>query len=390
MSDRLLTVDVLLVGGGVASVRCARVLRREGFVGSVLLVTEEQHLPYNRPPLSKEALADLVPTDLLLAEPARWYDRRDIQVETRRRVASIDRIRRVAELEDGNQVSFDMLLLATGATPRLPPITGVERAQVLRTLDDAAALRATAPPGSAVAIIGGGFIGVEVAATLAIRGVHVTLLEAADELWGGSLGHALSGWAEEILARLGVRVRLGTAATAIHAGSVAIGGERVEADATLMCVGVTPREELARACGLPCDDGILTDRRQATTDPAVFAAGDVARVAGRRIEHWHAAREGGERAGLAMLGRELPPLRAPWVFSDVGEHHFDVVGTPSGAQRSEVLSDRPGAIVVAWLADGDRVAQAAATDGAFDVDSVRQLIERGGTLSDLEGLRTPT
>lgn len=380
---------MLLVGGGVASVRCARALRREGFDRSVVLIGDEHHLPYNRPPLSKEALAGETPTDLLLAEPATWYDRRRIQVRTGQRVVSIDRDRGTARLADGTEIAYGRLLLATGAAPRVPLIPGVERARLLRTLDDAARLRTAARTGTSVTIIGGGFIGVEAAATLAIGGARVTLIELAGELWAGTMGQALSMWAEGLLTGLGVSVRLGTAATAIQPDSVTIGDEQVDADVTLVCVGVSPRDELAHACGLPCDDGILTDARQATPDEAIFAAGDVARVAGRRLEHWHSAREGGERAALAMLGREVPPLRTPWIFSDVGGHHLDVVGTVSGSERTEVLSDRPGSIVAAWVADGERITQTAATDGAFDVEVVRRLIERSGTLSELGDLVSP-
>ncbi|MCV0402335.1 MAG: FAD-dependent oxidoreductase [Chloroflexi bacterium] len=373
---------VLLVGGGVTSVRCARTLRRLGHTGSIVLIADEPHLPYNRPPLSKEVLRDDVSLDLLDAEGAAWYERRGIELRVGTPATSVDRTARAVELVDGTTIRFDQLLLATGAAPRIPPIDGVERALTLRTVEDALALRAAVRPGSRVVIVGGGFIGVEVAASLAAIGAEVSVVELADRLWGGSLGPELSAWAARSLVAAGVTLSLGAAVTRIGEGTVAIGPEIIQADVVLLAVGVMPRDELARGAGLSCDDGIVTDAAHRTIDERIFAAGDVAMVAGLRVEHWHAAREGGERAAAAMLGERVADRRAPWIFSDFGERHLDVVGQSVGDERREVLSDpERGPGVVAWVGGGDRVVQMAATDGAVDVERARGLVESRATLT---------
>src|SRR5574338_1400515 len=257
-------VDVLLIGGGVAAARCARTLRRAGFAGSILLVGEEPMLPYNRPPLSKELLRGELPDELVLAEPASWYERRGVEVQLGVPVAALVPDEHVAELADGAHLRYRQAMLATGASARRLPIEG---SLVLRTIEDAHALREVAREGAAVTVVGGGFIGVEASASLAAAGARVTLVERAAGLWAAGLGAAVSEWAVGILREAGVDVRLGAA-------------DPVPADATLVGVGVTPRVELAQAAGLEVDDGVVVDERQATSAPDVFAAGDVAGVRG--------------------------------------------------------------------------------------------------------------
>ncbi|HET8778269.1 MAG TPA: NAD(P)/FAD-dependent oxidoreductase [Candidatus Limnocylindria bacterium] len=374
--------DVLLVGAGVAAVRCARTLRRRGFAGSILLVGDEPMLPYNRPPLSKELLRDDLPDDLVLAEAESWYERRSVELRLGTRVVRLDAARCEAVLDDGSVVSFGQCLLATGAEPRRPPIPGADRALVLRTLADARRLRAAAQPGETVVIIGGGFIGVEVASSLAARGVRVVIVELADALWGGTFGAELSSWARARLEDAGVVVRTGVAATSIEELGVSVGDDRIEARLVLVAAGVTPRTQLASTAGLDVNDGILTDALHRTSAPSVFAAGDVARVAGTRVEHWHAAREGGERAALAMLGEPVPPARTPWVFTEVAGHQLDVVGAARPASQIQRIGDEER-FAFAYLA-GDVVEQVAIVDSALPVDEARGLVERGGTMEELE------
>jgi 3-phenylpropionate/trans-cinnamate dioxygenase ferredoxin reductase component len=375
-------VDVLMIGGGVASVRCARTLRRHGFAGSILLVGDEPVHPYNRPPLSKELLRDDLPDELVLAEPETWYARRDVGVRLDTSVVHLDSVERTAEMQDGYRVTFGHCLLATGAEPRRPPIPGAELGMVLRTLADAHRLGAAAGPGTRTVIIGGGFIGVEVASSLASRGARVLVAELADELWGGSLGTELSAWARERLAEAGVTVMTRTAATAIEDRGVRLGADLVEADLVLLAVGVTPRIGLAAAAGLEVDDGVVTDRQHRTSAPSIFAAGDVARVAGVRVEHWHAAREGGERAALAMLGEAVPASPAPWIFSEVAGHQLDVVGSaPAAIDVRRIGDDRR--FVLAYVSDGV-VRQIAIVNAAVPVEEARALVGRRRSIAGLE------
>jgi NADPH-dependent 2,4-dienoyl-CoA reductase/sulfur reductase-like enzyme len=384
MHDADRVTDVLLVGGGVASARCARALRRNGFAGSILLVGDEGRVPYNRPPLSKELLREDLPDDLLAAEPPAWYERREIQLEIGTHVERLDADARHATLDGGATVRFARLLLATGAEVRRLAVAGAETFLTLRTADDAHRLRAAAMAageGAPVVIVGGGFIGLEVASSLASLGLRPTVIERADRLWAGTLGSELAAWATERLGDAGVELRLGTTITRTGEGAAWVGDERLPAAFVVVGVGVSPRVELADAAGLRIDDGIVVDAAQRTDHPAIWAAGDVARIEGsQRIEHWHAAREGGERAALSMLGLPVQPPPAPWVFSEIGGTTIDVIGATAGWDEEAWLDGSKS--VLAYLRDG-RAIGLAVVDGAIAPDVARRLIESGATASDV-------
>jgi 3-phenylpropionate/trans-cinnamate dioxygenase ferredoxin reductase subunit len=372
-------VDALLIGGGVAAARCARSLRRSGFTGSILLVGDEEVPPYNRPALSKELLRDEVSRELVLAEPESWYARRGVELLLGRQVTSLDPGERLTTLADGTQVTYGSCLLATGAAPCRLDVPGGGRALLLRTLADAEALRRAVTPGSRAVVVGGGFIGVEVSASLAARGAEVTLLSGGPLLWSGAFGAAVSHWTVERLAAAGVSVRFDALVTEVSDAGAHIGSELVPADVVAAGVGVIPRVDLAPAAGLAVDDGVLVDERQATSAPGVFAAGDVARPRhAARVEHWHAARESGERAGLAMAGADVPARRAPWIFSEFGAANLDAVGQP--VPDAEEVAVAPG--VIGFVQDGILV-QVVILDGAFPVEAARALVERGSTASEL-------
>jgi len=374
-------IDVLLVGGGVASARCARTLRRHGFDGTILLVGDEQTPPYNRPPLSKELLREDLPTELTLAEPMSWYERRGVELILSAGVVGLDPDARTATLADGSRLAFGQLLLATGAEPRRPALPGAERARLLRTLPDAVALRQAAVAGARAVVIGGGFIGVEVASSLAARGLSVTLLERSAALWAGSLDERLSAWAVARLEEAGVTVRLSAPVSSIGPEGVSLADETLAADLVIAGVGVEPRVQLAREAGLEVEDGVVVDAHQRTSVAGIFAAGDMARPRdGLRVEHWHAARESGERAALGMLGQPVPPARAPWIFSEVAGVTVDVIGAFPSADDA-VVHDGVHAHV-----SGGRVVQVTIIDGAVEVEAARRLVEEGGTPQQLAAL----
>jgi NADPH-dependent 2,4-dienoyl-CoA reductase/sulfur reductase-like enzyme len=363
-------VDVLLIGGGVASVRCARTLRRRGFAGSVLLVGEEGAIPYNRPPLSKEVLRGDAPVELTWAEQPEWYTRQRVELSLGVGVAELDVAGTRASLADGTLVRFGQCLIATGASPRVPPVPGAEHALVLRTVVDSQAIHARAVAGERAVVIGGGFIGVEAAASLAAIGMRVTMLEMADALWGGVFGAALSDWATNVLKERGISVRLRTAVSRLEAYAAWAGEERFPADLLMAGVGVSPRVELGKE--LELDDGIVVDERRRTSAAGIFAAGDVARVSGRRVEHWHAAREAGEAAGLGMLGLDPSSPRAPWVFSEFAGQQLDIVGWAPTVDETVLLH---GGRLVAYLREGV-VAQLAVVNGVVPVEAARAFVER--------------
>ena len=273
------------------------------------------------------------------------------------------------------------MLLATGAEPRRPRLPGAEQARLLRTLPNAVALREAAVAGARAVVIGGGFIGVEVASSLAARGMTVALVEVAGALWAGALGEPLSDWALARLSAAGVEVRLNAVCESVAVDGVRLAGELLAADLVVAGVGVVPRVDLAAAAGLDLDDGVLVDEGQRTSAAGIFAAGDMARPRdGVRIEHWHAAREGGERAALAMLDQPLPPRRAPWFFSEVAGVTLDVLGT---ATAWDEIVEMPG--MFAHVTDG-RVVQLAIIDGSVEVEAARRLVEDRGTPQQLNSL----
>ena len=376
------TTDILLIGGGVASVRCARTLRREGFDGRILLVGDERTLPYNRPPLSKELLRDDLPDELVHAEPATWYERRAVELRRGTTVVGLDVEARTAELWDGALVRYDRCLLATGAAPRTLPVPGGASVPTLRTLADARRLRTAALGGgdARAVVVGGGLIGVEVASSLASLGARPTLLAMENRLWAGRFGQELSTWALDRLRDRGVEVRLATEVTEVLEGRARTSAGDVDGSALLAGVGVEPRVGLAEAGGLEVSDGIVVDDAGRTSDLNVWAAGDVARSGPMRDEHWHHARASGERAALSMLGKPLPSKRAPWTFSEVAGTPFDVVG--GGIDADWEGWARPGSVLVRTAAG--RVVQVAIIGGAADVGAARELVERGASVREVK------
>jgi len=383
-------VDVLLIGGGVASVRCARTLRRRGFAGSILLVAEEPHLPYNRPPLSKELLRGEAPVELAAAEPEEWYTRNRVELLTAALVSELRPAEHLAVLADGASISYQRCLLATGAAPRRPPLEGSDGALLLRSLDEMATIRQHAEAagrGATAVVIGGGFIGVEVAASLAALGLRPIVLELAGELWGGTLGDQVSAWAQASLEAVGVDVRLQSTVTRIEPNGVSVGDRQIASGLVVAGVGVLPRSELAGAAGIEVRDGIIVDGERMTSAPDIYAAGDVARAplpladgAAVRVEHWRAARESGEAAAVGMLGDEVPPSPAPWVYSEFAHQLLDVVGWAPDWDTTRVIGDPEARgpdgkahFAIAYLRRG-LATQLAIVNGALPVAVAREAI----------------
>jgi len=356
----------------VASVRCARSLRKEGFDGRIVLVGDEPVAPYNRPPLSKELLREDLPDDLVLAEPERWYERRGVDLLVGRRVTGLDPDSTEATLDDGTRIRFDRCLLATGASPRSLPVPGGEDVILLRTIADAHRLQAAAAaarPAAPVVVIGGSFIGIEVASSLRALGLRPTIVEMADRLWSGRLGSELASWATDRLAEDGIGVRLGARVERIDEEGPWVDGARLPAAFVVAGVGVRPRDELAAAVGLHVDDGIVVDPEQRTSHPAIWSAGDVARHGPVRIEHWHAAREGGERAARSMLGLPVAPPPEPWFFSEVAGRSLDVVGVAAAWDEERWVAEG----LLAYLEEG-AVVQLASIGSAMDASRMREIV----------------
>lgn len=360
MSDR----TFVIAGGGLAGAIAAMTLREEGFDGRVVLVGDEPFAPYERPPLSKAYLRGEAGLESALVHSPASYAEREIELRLGQAATEVrpgdHRVRLGAE-----ELAYDRLLLATGAEPVRLPLRGAELAgvHVLRTAADAEALRAALEPGGHVVIVGGGWIGCEVAAAARHRGVDVTLVEPHDVPLETVLGPQVGGIYRDLHIAHGVRVLTGEGVVGFR------GDRRVEAVETssgrslectlaVVAVGVRPRVALAAHAGLAVSDGVDVDAGLRTSAPDVFAAGDVARhrhprYGPLRVEHWANARNQGAAAARAMLGAEAPYDRVPYFYSDQYDLGMEYRGWAGGTDPVVVRGDAAGGEFLAfWLRDG--------------------------------------
>lgn len=336
---------IAVVGTSLAGLRAMETLRREGFSGRVIAIGGESHLPYDRPPLSKELLAGTSdPSDIVLRKQG--VDDLDVEWMLGQRASALELDGREVVLADGSRVSFDGLVIATGSTPRrLPNQPDLEGVHVLRTLDDALALRATLETGPKVVVIGAGFIGAEVAATCRGRGLDVTVLEALPQPMVRGLGPELGAVIGEMHRDHGVDLRTGVQVDAIEGDTrverVRLGdGRAIEADVVVVGVGVVPETEWLDSSGLKIDNGVVCDHT-CLAAPGVVAAGDIARWPNElfngqlmRLEHWTNATEQGVFAARRLLAGDdagavgsFAPV--PFVWSDQYDRKIQTVGLVS-------------------------------------------------------------
>jgi 3-phenylpropionate/trans-cinnamate dioxygenase ferredoxin reductase subunit len=380
----------VIVGAALAGAKAAETLRTEGFEGRVILIGDEDVIPYERPPLSKDYLRGEVGPEKAQVHEQSYYPEHEIDLRLGTRVTAIDPGAGQVALGDGDQLGFDRLLLAPGAAPRRLDIAGsdLEGIYYLRTMADCDRLRARLDAGGHVAVIGAGWIGAEVAASARQRGLEVTLIAPESVPLERVLGVEVGAIYRDIHADHGVRLRMGTGVEAFEgAGSVerirATGGDPVDCDFVVVGVGVTPRVELAKNAGLSQDDGILVDASLQTSAPNVWAAGDAARAEhpllghSIRVEHWANALEQGPAAARSMLGQRVSYDRVPYFFSDQYDVGMEYCGYPVPWDRVVFRGD-PGTreFIVFWIAD-DRVV-AAMNVNVWDVnESLQELVRRG-------------
>lgn len=329
---------IAIVGAGQAGLNAAHSLRRRGFNGTITLIGDEPYPPYQRPPLSKAYLKGELDEHRLFFRPAPFYadQRIDLRLET---VASrIDVSGRRVILDDGGGVDFDRAIIATGARPIRLPIAGADLPGVLelRGLDDTKAIRTAIDDSRRIVVIGGGYIGLEVAAAARALGHEVTVLELLPRLLSRVTSPPVSDFYLALHRGHGVDIRLETPAEAILGDDAVAGvrlasGETIDADMVVVGVGVSPADDLAAAAGIDCDDGILVDPDGRTSDPNVFAAGDCTRhrLAGGdtlRLESVHNALDQSDRIAAAIVGDEAPPYDPPWFWSDQYDVKLQTVG----------------------------------------------------------------
>jgi 3-phenylpropionate/trans-cinnamate dioxygenase ferredoxin reductase subunit len=327
----------VILGAGLCGAAAAQALREEGFDGSLILLGEEPHLSYERPPLSKEYLRGEQGRDELFVHPEAWYAEQDIDVRLGVRATAIDLGERSVALSDDERLGFDSLLIATGGRPRRLSDEPAERVLYLRTIEDCDRIRKVVSPGMRLVVVGAGFIGVEVTASARAGGAEVTCLSSTDVPLADVLGPEIGRLYAEIHREHGVDLRGGASVESIEetGDQVVIrttDDDVVEGDAVVVGVGIQPNVELAEAAGLELTNGIAVDERCQTSHEGVFAAGDVADhlhpVFGRRIrvEHFDNAIKQGTNAARNMLGK-LEPFDDPhWFWSDQYEYNLQYGG----------------------------------------------------------------
>jgi 3-phenylpropionate/trans-cinnamate dioxygenase ferredoxin reductase subunit len=334
--------DYLLLGGGLASAQAAKQLRQHDATASITLVGEEPYVPYDRPPLSKEFLRGEKPRDQLFFEPKSYFRDNRIDLILGTPVQQLHTAGKRVTLADGRTIQFGKALLATGGRPIRLSIPGTNLAGVhyLRTLDDATAIAAKAAPGARAVLIGAGFIGTEVAASLTQRGVHTTVIEAQAHIWPRFTDATLAGAIQDYFAQKGVTIRTKDQVTEIcgqdRASSVILkSGDMLPCDLVVIGVGIVPNVELAKEAGLAVNNGIVVNEYLQSSHPDVYAAGDVAHYRDpifrkrRRVEHWGHAEYCGQLAGQNMAGASNPYDLLTYVWSDLFDLHLEFAGDES-------------------------------------------------------------
>ena len=333
----------VLIGGGLASATAAENIRKYDLKGGILIVGSEQHLPYNRPPLSKEYLrGEAKAENVLPVHPEDWYVQNSVTLLTGTKAVGANTKAKTVTLDNGDTVSYEKLLLATGSSPKTLDVPGMDGPNVhlLRTWEDSDALRAHL--GRKIILVGGGYIGVEVAADFLTKGGRATIIEPTDHLWSKFASPEYGAFLKKKMEAAGAEVILGDEVTEIMPSGVQTkSGKTIDGDLVLVAVGVKPNLELAQAAGLEVDEkknGVLVNEFLQASAPDVYAAGDIAGfqdpVLGKqwRVEHWNNAFWHGEIAGANMAGQKIAYDHVANFFSDELDIHFELFGDPQGGK----------------------------------------------------------
>jgi 3-phenylpropionate/trans-cinnamate dioxygenase ferredoxin reductase component len=356
----------VIVGGGMAGAIAAQTLREEGFDGKITLLGQEPNAPYERPPLSKDYLQGKAARDSIFVHPEPWYAEHAVELSLDSAVTSLEPASRTVTTAAGERLSYDKLLLATGSKPRRLDVPGADLDGVyyLRNVEDSERIKIEFARAKRVVIIGAGWIGLETAAAARAAGLDVTLLVSGDLPLQHVLGPEAAPIFDELHRSHGVDLRYRTTAVELTGRHGAATGVRlsdstkIDADMIIVGVGVAPRTELAAEAGLKIDNGIVVDEHLRTTDPDIFAAGDIAQTysprLGRhiRVEHWANARRQGAVAAKAMLGQDAVDVRPSYFFTDQYDLSMEYTGDIGPAGYDRVIFRRyadSGQMIVFWL-----------------------------------------
>jgi 3-phenylpropionate/trans-cinnamate dioxygenase ferredoxin reductase component len=384
--------QIVIVGAGQAGVQAVQTLRAEGFTGTLIMIGDEAYPPYQRPPLSKAYLLGSFARERLFLKPDAFYQEAGCELVLNATVTAIDRVAKTVSLRDGRLLAYDKLLLATGTRVRKLSCPGADLPGIhyLRDIADVDALQSMFQPGARMAVVGGGYIGLEVAAVGAKRGLDVTVFETADRLMARAVSPLVSDFYAAEHAKAGVKLNLNTNVEGFDGKekieAVRAGQKTWPADIVLVGIGVIPNDMLARESGLLCRDGIVVDRNAMTADPAIFSAGDCTRHHGRegveiRLESVQNAIDQAKHAALAMLDRPRTYSEVPWFWSDQYDLKLQVAGLARPGDRI-VLRGDPAArkFAVFHLRDGV-VAAVEAVNAAPEYMIGKKLIADGAMVT---------
>lgn len=375
---------VLIIGAGHAGGSAAALLRQYGFAGEIVLAGEEAAAPYQRPPLSKAWLKGEAGLEDLLLRPESFYVEQKIDLRTGVTATAIDAAAKAVAFADGTVEPYDVLILATGSTARRLAIPGADRPDLLelRTLEDAERLKSVLAPGKRLAVVGGGYVGLEAAASARALGAEAVVIERMDRVLARVASETLSAFFTDLHRRHGVEILTGAEVAGFEDDGVRLAdGGLIAADAVLVGVGALAREALARTAGLVCENGVVVDESARTSDPAIYAIGDVTHRpipvhGGRmhRLESVPNALEQAKQAAAAIVGRPAPAPEVPWFWSDQYDVKLQIAGLPFDADRQVVRGDPAGGAFAVFHLNGDRIVSVEAINAPAEFMGGRLLI----------------
>ncbi|HEV2955124.1 MAG TPA: FAD-dependent oxidoreductase [Xanthobacteraceae bacterium] len=383
---------VLVIGAGQAAAQLAMSLRQGGFAERIVVIGEEPYLPYQRPPLSKKFLSERREPDVLLLRSEKFWRDQNVAFELGTAVAAVDPARRRVTLTDGREIDFGTLVFATGTSARMPPIPGLAQAgvHVVRRIDDVARLRPALDDARRVVIIGGGYIGLEVAAVVRGEGRDVLVLEALDRVLTRVTGPPISEFYTAYHRERGVDVRLGAKILGIERGGRGAivrlePDERIAADLVLVATGARANDEIARAAGIACEDGVLVDEQARTSAPGIYAIGDCTRFPSRRygrhlrLESVQNAIDQAKAAAASILGAPQPYDPVPWFWSDQYDLKLQMAGLSHGCDDVAIVGDVSAKrFSVEYRRAGRLIAVDAVNDARAHMLSRRRIAEETG------------
>lgn len=361
--------SVVIVGAGHAAGQAVASLRQEGFEGTIVVIGDESVVPYQRPPLSKKFLAGEIGLDRVLFKPVEFYAQADAELILDTEVEKIDRGAKKVVLEDGREIEYGKLILTTGGRVRKLDVPGASLPGVfyLRTISDVESVRAHFSNGEKLVIVGGGYIGLEVAAVAVKHGIDVTVVEMGETVLGRVTCPEVAKFFQRVHTEEGVKILTGTGLESIegdgHVEAVVAGGQRIETDFVIAGVGILPNVELAADAGIECDNGILVDEFCVTSDPNIYAAGDCTNhpnpIYDRRLrlESVHNALEQAKTAAASICGKQKPYGQVPWFWSDQYDLKLQIAGLNHGYDQVVIRGDLNSRSFAAfYLKDGKLIA----------------------------------